>query len=275
MIYTGDARSVLKDLMFNVQVDCIVTSPPYWDMRNYDNSEQLGREETLEEYITNLFDIFYDAYYCLKDTGTLWVNIGDKYIDGELSGIPWKLADRLKAKYYFKQDIIWYKPNAMPAGGTALKKCTPSHEHILFFTKERTDYYFDVEAIKEKAVTRRRSGSTFGGTKYGEEVHRKYSGREYIETGYRRKRDVWAIPTHSTGNEHPAPFPEDLPRNCILAGCPPGGCVLDMFCGSGTTGKAAYDLGRRFIGIELNPEYAAYAEKRIGTFKQATLPEAE
>lgn len=141
MIYTGDARDIMKDLMFKIQVDCIVTSPPYWNMRNYDNPKQLGCEKTLEEYITNLSELFEMAEYCLKDTGTLWINIGDKYKDGELLNIPWLLADKLKSTYYFKQDIIWYKPNAMPIGYT-FSRCTPSHEHILLFTKEKKRVLF-------------------------------------------------------------------------------------------------------------------------------------
>lgn len=272
MILEGDCRKVLKTLQPD-SVDCIVTSPPYFQMRDYAHPDQIGGEDTCEEYLAQLLSVFSVAKDILKDSGTMWINIGDKYHDCQLVGIPWLFAFLMKANgWVLRQDIIWNKPNAMPAGGTARNKCTPSHEHIFLFTKHRTKYHFNLDAIKEKS-TGKGKGSIFGGNKYGEDIHGKYTSNSYVPTGFRSKRDVWSIPTQHYSGAHFATFPEELPRTCILAGCPEGGVVLDPFCGSGTTGKVAYDLGRSFIGIELNPEYAMLAEQRIGGHIQSQLTE--
>lgn len=270
MILTGDARNILPTLPPN-SVDCIVTSPPYFQMRDYDHPDQIGGEETYQDYLSSLIHVFLLCKNTLKETGTMWINIGDKYLNQQLVGLPWLLALSLQeAGWILRQDIIWSKPNAIPAGGTALNKCTPSHEHIFLLTKRPSEYHFDIEAIKEKA-TGKGGGSVFGGKKYGEDMNRKFESNLYHPTGYRCKRDVWSIPTQPYSGAHFATFPEELPRTCILAGCPEGGVVLDPFCGSGTTGKVAYDLGRSFVGIELNPEYVKLAEQRVGTHIQSKL----
>lgn len=271
MILTGDSREVLPTLPAN-SVDCIVTSPPYFQMRDYEHPDQIGGEETYQAYLSSLIHVFSLCRRILKDTGTLWVNIGDKYLNQQLIGLPWLLALTLQQNgWILRQDIIWHKPNAIPAGGTAQNKCTPSHEHIFLLTKQPSGYFFNIEAIKEKATGKRGGGSVFGGKKYSEDMNRKYESNPYHPTGYRCKRDVWSIPTQPYPGAHIAPFPEELPQTCILAGCPKEGVVLDPFCGSGTTGKVAYDLGRSFIGIELNPEYAKLAEQRVGTHIQSKL----
>lgn len=270
MILSGDCRKVLTQLTPN-SVDCIVTSPPYFQMRDYEHPDQIGREETYQEYLSSLIHVFLLCKPILKDTGTMWVNIGDKYLNQQLIGLPWLLAFSLQMNgWVLRQDIIWHKSNAIPAGGTALTKCTPSHEHIFLLTKQPSGYYFNNEAIKEKAAGKG-AGSVFGGKKYGEDMNRKYESNPYRPTGYRCKRDVWSIPTQPYAGAHFATFPEELPLTCILAGCPVDGVVLDPFCGSGTTGKAAYDSGRSFIGIELNPEYAKLAEQRVGNHIQSKL----
>lgn len=270
MIIIGDCREVLSTLE-DESVDCIVTSPPYYLKRDYGHDLQIGAESTWEEYLETLTKVFVEARRILKPEGTIWINIADVYIDGQLIGIPHRLAFALQCKgFFFRQDIIWHKPNAMPAGGTALNRCTPSHEHILFFTKHRSHYHFNINAIMERA-SGKGEGAIFGGKKYGEEVNHYYESNPYHPTGYRCKRDVWSIPTQSYSGAHFATFPEELPRTCILAGCPEGGRVLDMFSGSGTTGKVAYDLGRQFIGIELNPEYAELSRKRCGGHIQSRL----
>lgn len=271
MIITGDCREVLKTVPAN-SVDCIITSPPYFQMRDYASPGQIGGEDSYQEYLLALLDVFGLCKDILKDDGTMWINIADKYQDSQLLGIPWSLALSLqKDGWILRQDIIWYKPNVMPAGGTAHNRCTPAHEHIFFFTKRPSGYNFNVDAIKEKANSEKGEGVAFGGKKYDESTSRKYSSNAYHPSGYRCKRDVWSIPTQAYNGPHIAPFPEELPRTCILAGCPEGGTVLDMFCGSGTVGKVAYDLGRKFIGIELNPEYSKLAESRAGKHIQTKL----
>ena len=270
MIIIGDAREHLRTLRQN-SVDCIVTSPPYYHMRDYAHEKQIGIESTPEEYVGSLIDVFSSAYLILKDSGTLWVNITDSYENRNLMGIPWRFALSMKAMgWTLRQEIIWHKPNALPAGGTALNKCTPSHESIYLFTKRPSGYYFNPDRIKERAVGGG-NGSVFGGKKYDETISRKFEPNKYTETGYRMKRDVWSICTQPYTGAHFATFPEELPKTCILAGCPDKGVVLDPFCGSGTTGKVAYDLGCEFIGIELNPEYAELAESRIGKHIQSKL----
>lgn len=301
MIHIGDSRDILKSLEPE-SVDCIVTSPPYYQMRDYGHENQIGAENSWQEYLSALVEVFSLAKDILKEDGTMWINLGDKYsgshngmgsIDKKrllaedqrlnthwksceipernLMGLPWRLAFALQEMgWILRQDIIWHKPNAIPAGGSAPNKCTPAHEYIFLFTKKPTGYYFSTESIKERA-TGNGEGSIFGGKKYDENTSRKFESNPYHVTGYRCKRDVWSICTQGYSGAHFATFPEEIPKTCILAGCPEGGTVLDPFCGSGTTGKVAYDLGREFIGIELNPDYAKLAEQRVGKHIQTKL----
>ena len=270
MIHIGDSRDILKSLEPE-SVDCIVTSPPYYQMRDYGHENQIGAENIWQEYIHALVEVFSLAKDILKEDGTMWVNLGDKYSDSHLMGLPWRLAFALQEMgWILRQDIIWHKPNAMPAGGFAPNKCTPAHEYIFLFTKKPTGYYFSTDSIKERA-TGNGEGSIFGGKKYDENTSRKFESNPYHVTGYRCKRDVWSICTQGYSGAHFATFPEEIPKTCILAGCPECGTVLDPFCGSGTTGKVAYDLGREFIGIELNPDYAKLAEQRVGKHIQTKL----
>ena len=222
---------------------------------------QLGLEETPEEFVENLVKVFREVRRVLCDDGTVWLNLGDSYynyrpgkgqslikqtvsntnqdlpqevarrankIDGlkekDLVGIPWRVAFALQADgWYLRQDIIWHKPNPMPE--SVQDRCTKSHEYIFLLSKN-PKYYFDNEAIKEDA-----------------------------EPEKRNKRSVWTITTKPFKGAHFAVFPPDLIEPCILAGCPKDGVVLDPFMGSGTTGMVAQELGRKWIGCELNPEY--------------------
>lgn len=332
-IVAGDALSVLRRISDNY-IDCCVTSPPYYGLRDYGIEGQLGLEETPQEYIDRLVLIFREVRRTLRPDGTLWINIGDSYSStggkaqphrdakggigkkgtrGEqgyaasaggflrphsigngikkkdLLAIPWTLALALREDgWYLRQDIIWNKPNAMPE--SVKDRCTKSHEYIFLLTKSNK-YYFDFEAIREPAVgfdnrppagsrgaatpnQRRRKGNakTFrGGGAYtggrsfenSGEVERESHGNVKNETGLRNRRSVWNVATQGYAKAHFATFPEKLIEPCILAGCRPGGIVLDPFLGSGTTAVVAEKNDRDFIGVDLNPDYVEMAKQRI------------
>lgn len=298
-IVTGDALNVLRRISDNY-IDCCVTSPPYYDLRDYGTTGQLGLEKTVEEYIYNLIGVFREVRRTLRPDGTLWINIADTYSRNnrmggyvkkkELCLIPYRLMLELqKDGWYVRQDIIWNKPNAMPE--SVKDRCTKSHEYIFLLTKS-DKYYFDYEAIKEPAVgfdnrppagsrgaaapnSRRRKGNakTFrgggaytGGRSFNNsgEVERESHGNSENTTGLRNRRSVWNVATQGYAAAHFATFPEKLIEPCILAGCRPGGIVLDPFLGSGTTAVVAEKNGRDFIGIDINPEYTEMSRQRLG-----------
>lgn len=326
-VITGDALNILKRIADNY-IDCCVTSPPYFGLRDYGVKGQIGLEESPQQYINKLVEVFREVRRTLRPDGTLWLNIGDSYAgsgkgrnkDGlfnekaaniqsygqrkscitktvtsqgakrkDLIGIPWLLAFALREDgWYLRQDIIWYKPNCMPE--SVIDRCTKSHEYIFLLSKS-PKYYFDYEAIQEPAVgfnnippagsngtltpnSRRRKGNakTFrGGGAYtggksfdnNTDAKRASHGNTLNETGLRRKRSVWSVSTVGSKTAHFATFPEKLIEPCILSGCPSGGTVLDPFLGSGTTAISALKNGRNCIGIELNPEYAEMAKRRL------------
>lgn len=325
-ILCGDALERLRTLP-SESVNCCVTSPPYYCLRDYGTAGQIGAEDTPEEYIDRLVEVFREVRRVLRPDGTLWLVIGDSYAgswhgrnaDGtpgtggykhiskgsrqgvvpkrkdtckakDLIGIPWMLAFALRADgWYLRQDIIWQKPNCMPE--SVRDRCTKSHEYVFLLSK-KAHYFFDAEKISEPIAgsstkrylqnierqrgSDRQPGKTngtmkaalprFGGEKYGENdatETRTKSGNVYIPTLRRNKRDVWTIATAGYKGAHLAVFPEKLVTPCILAGCPEGGCVLDPFAGSGTTGAVAKKLRRHFIGIEISTEYHALAVNRI------------
>lgn len=325
-VYQGDALQVLRHLPTGC-VDCCVTSPPYYLLRDYGVQGQIGLEETPEDYIARLVDVFTEVRRVLKGRGTLWLNMGDSYVGSmkgaakwaenamnykqgtnrgmlgaratvkrlkgykskDLLGIPWMLAFALRESgWYLRQDIIYNKSNPMPE--SVRDRFTKSHEY-LFLMSKRKRYYFDAETVKEPAVgfdvspggstatlgnpqSRRRKGNTptfRGGGAYTDSRSFDNSGvktrdsRGNVEnaTGLRNRRDVWTITPDKCHKNLFATFPVELVRPCILAGCPPDGLVLDPFMGSGTTGVAARLLGRDYIGIELNPDYAEMARRRI------------
>ena len=297
-IITGNAIEVLKELP-DCSADCCITSPPYLGLRDYGVSGQLGLENSVEAYINRLTDIFREVRRVLKNDGTLWLNIGDSYVSSnseysnckrkDLIGAPWLLAFALRNDgWYLRQDIIWEKPNAMPE--SVKDRCTKSHEYIFLFSKQ-SKYYFDYEAIKEPAVgfnniapagskgtlrpnSRLRKGNsrTFrGGGVYTKgqsfnnsaEIMRESHGNNENMTGLRNKRSVWTVATQGYKEAHFATFPEKLIEPCVLAGSRDGGIILDPFIGSGTTAVVAKKHNRGFIGIELNPDYAEMARRRL------------
>lgn len=273
-IINGDSRHVLDTLPAD-SLDCIVTSPPYYGQRDYGHIDQVGIESSPEKYIEHLVKIFASARRVLKPTGTLWLNLGDKYIGGELCGLPWRVALALKQSGWFlRSDIIWHKPNAMPSSVTT--RLTTDHEYIFFFTKSAS-YYYDADAIREPHVTfsetsRMRGGRNHfgkaGGTpelgknKGNQNLHHGRWDQAFHEKG-RNKRTVWNIPLSKFREAHFAVFPEKLIEPCIQAGCPKDGIVLDPFLGSGTTGIVSLKNGRKFLGIDISSEYCDMAAKRI------------
>jgi site-specific DNA-methyltransferase (adenine-specific) len=256
-------------------VDMVVTSPPYFRQRDYSGEDQLGLEETPEAYIGKLVDVFRECRRTLKDSGSLWLVIGDKYLDGEQLGMPWRVALALKADgWVLRSDIIWHKPNAMPS---AVKtRPTVDHEYVFFFTKS-PDYYYDADAIREPHVTFTEKSRMRGGRNHffrpgGTPEQGKNKGNPNLHHGRwdqafhpkgRNKRTVWSISLSKFREAHFAVFPEPLVETCILAGCPDGGVVLDPFLGSGTTAVVAKRLGRKYIGIDCVAEYCEMARRRL------------
>ena len=345
-------------------IDCCVTSPPYWGLRDYGHDEQIGMEETPDKFVETLVEVFAEVKRILKPEGTLWLNLGDTYSahkdcksvsdslrkggrseeanviekgksnsrnsktlksvglkNKDLIGVPWAVAFALRSNgWWLRQDIIWHKPNPMPESVT--DRCTKSHEYIFLMSKS-AKYYFDSEAIQEEATGYDGRKDTFfkGSTKYlngfapegtseqtlakkGHERWRKkstfgnrdgelnglHSGNEWTpkrknegtnhggngtgfqdHSGYsnlenpyiRNKRSVWTVNTKPYADAHFATFPEKLIEDCIKAGCPKDGIVLDPFMGAGTTAVVARKLGRNFTGFELNPKYLKIAENRL------------
>lgn len=257
MLIIGDAKLVLQRVPDGV-VQCCVTSPPYWSLRNYHIAGQIGLEPSLDDYIGNLVEVFEEVYRVLRNDGTLWLNIGDSYTSGgrkwrapdkknpvramdvrpptpkglkakDLIGVPWRLAFALQqAGWYLRADTIWHKPNCQPE--SVKDRPTRSHEYLFLFSKSER-YLYNHEAVRGP------------------------NGRN--------ARTVWDINTKAYPDAHFATFPPELVQPCIELGSQEGDLILDPFIGSGTTGYVALNLDRRFLGIELNPEYIRLAENRL------------
>jgi len=283
MIIFGDCREKLKELEPE-SVQMCVTSPPYWGLRDYGHDDQLGLEETPEEYTANMVEVFSEVKRVLKDDGTLWLNLGDSYASTkvgntetiknpnvvtksftkklppnlkpkDLVGIPFRVAFALQADgWYLRQDIIWHKPNPMPESVT--DRCTKSHEYIFLLSKS-AKYFYDADAIKEDAISKFNGGGNKG--RIGKEG---WIGHTENLDMTRNKRSVWTVTTKPYSEAHFAVFPEKLIEPCIQAGSKVGDIVLDPFFGSGTTGEVSERFGRDYIGIELNEDYKSLQHKR-------------
>ena len=295
-IIEGDCIQKMKELP-EKSINTCVTSPPYYALRNYQMDGQVGVEESPDDYVQKIVQVFREVRRVLKDDGTIWINLGDSYAGSggagnqfdqienglspykqtgspkdiglkpkDLIGIPWRVAFALQADgWYLRSDIIWHKPNPMPE--SVKDRPTKSHEYIFLMSKNRT-YYYDQESIKtpvkqenmKGTTTHKRSTKDWGdGT--GVKTHNGFD-KSYDMAN---KRDVWTVPTDKFEGQHFATFPKELIKPCILAGCPEGGTVLDPFNGSGTTCIVSLQNNRKYIGIELNPEYCIIAHKRIST----------
>lgn len=256
-IFEGDALAVLSRLP-QKRFQCIVTSPPYWGLRDYAIEDQVGLEPTLPQFINSLRGIFREANRVLRDDGVLWLNIGDGYTSGnrgwrapdkknraramavrpdtpkglkpkDLLGIPWRLALALQEDgWYLRADIIWNKPNAMPE--SVKDRPTRAHEYLFMFSKSQR-YYYDRNAVAEP------------------------NGRNL--------RSVWNLHTKGFPGAHFATFPPALVEPCVRSSTKPGDFVLDPFFGSGTVGLVAQELDRQYVGVELNPSYVAMAANRL------------
>lgn len=268
-VLQGDALAILPTLPAE-SVQCVVTSPPYWQLRDYGVPSQIGLEPTPEQYVDDLVAIFAEVRRVLRKDGTLWLNLGDSHVarpgqgaifdtmtlnrakrrprghgrwgagskhapglkPKDLVGIPWQVAFALRAAgWWLRAEIIWAKPNPMPESVT--DRPTRAHEQV-FLLSRSARYFYDADAVAEPATSRSRN-----------------------------LRSIWTIPTEAFHDEHFATFPKRLVEPCVKAGSRPGDVVLDPFAGSGTTGLVALRLGRSFVGIELNPTYAEMARRRI------------
>lgn len=256
-IVHGDALTVLRRLLSD-SVQCVVTSPPYWGLRDYNDPDQIGLTETLPQYINRLVEIFAETRRVLREDGVLWLNLGDAFTSGnrgwrapdrknraramsvrpttpeglkskDLIGIPWRLALALQDDgWYLRTDIIWNKPNAMPE--SVRDRPNRSHEYLFMLTKNER-YFYDREAVAEP------------------------NGRNL--------RSVWHVNTRPYPGAHFATFPPALIEPCIHSSTRPGDFVLDPFFGSGTVGLVADDLGRKYVGVELNRDYIDIAAERL------------
>jgi DNA modification methylase len=274
-IVHGEALSVLQTWPSDL-VDCIVTSPPYWQQRDYrGKSEQVGREATPADYVQRLTAIFAECRRVMKKTGTLWLVIGDKYEGGGQLGLPWRVALALiDDGWILRADCIWHKPNAMPS--STKSRPTIDHEYVFFFTQSK-NYHYDQDAIREPHVTfsensQMRGGRGHFGVRGGTPEAGKNGGTTNLHDGRwdqafhplgRNKRTVWSIPLSKFRDAHFAVFPESLVETCILAGCPTGGLVLDPFVGSGTVPLVARRLKRSYLGIDCVAEYCQMARRRL------------
>ena len=262
-ILTGDNRTVLQSLQAE-SIQCCVTSPPYWGLRDYDHPAQIGAEPSPEQYVENLLEVFREVRRVLRNDGTIWLNVGDGYArnggdgncgpnarvgntkkliqkrnckvpevwglkDRDLMGLPWRVAFAMQADgWILRSRIVWIKKTAMPE--SVKNRPTNATEEVFLFSKRPT-YYYDCNGVRE-------------------------------ETGA-NLRNYWRLGPDTSGNGHPAAFPRELVRRCVLLATRPGDAVLDPFGGSGTTGAVALEEGRRAVLVELNPKYNDLAKKRV------------
>jgi DNA modification methylase len=290
----GDCRAILPTLAAG-SIDCVVTSPPYFGLRDYGVAGQIGLEATPEAFVAEMVAVFREVCRVLKDEGTVWLNLGDSYAGGsggdrtiagdgrvnggkarsrnpvsslkpkDLLGIPWRVAFALQADgWYLRSDIIWAKPNPMPESVT--DRPTSAYEHVFLLAKQPR-YFYDAEAVKEDitggAHPRRKDSERCPPKGADPNDNRPGTWRDTYLPNSRNLRNVWTIASAPFAEAHFATFPPALAERCIKAGCPAGGVVLDPFAGAGTVGLVADRLGRDAVLIELNPTYVAMSRERI------------
>ena len=263
MLLCGDAEQALQTLPER-SVQTVLTSPPYWSLRDYGVAEQIGRDDSLDAYVCSIVSAFEQVKRVLRDDGTVWLNVGDSYTSGnrryrapdrknraramsvrpptpeglkpkDLIGVPWRLALALQdAGWWVRAEVIWSKPNAHPE--SVRDRPTKAHETIFLLSKSQ-DYYYDIDAVKGPRG--------------------------------RRLRSVWEIPTeplqrpNGDTDDHPAMMPLSLARRCIAITSQTDSVVLDPYAGSGTTLLAADELNRRWVGIELKRAFVDLIERRM------------
>lgn len=273
-ILCGDALTLSRALP-TACVDTVVTSPPYFQQRDYGSELQIGQEDTPAQYVAKLAVLFAELKRVVKPTGTAWIVIGDKYDRGELLGMPWRVCFALKeAGWILRSDCIWHKPNAMPSA--VKNRPTIDHEYIFFFSNSR-DYFYNADAIREPHVTFSENSKMKGGRGHFGKINGtpeagKNGGDSNLHAGRwdqafhpqgRNKRTVWSIPLSKFRDAHFAVYPQSLVETCIQASCPPAGLVLDPFSGAGTTAVTAQSLGRDFVGFDCGAKYCQIARDRI------------
>jgi DNA modification methylase len=304
-ILQGDCLAVLKTLPANL-VQCCVTSPPYYCLRDYGVAGQIGLEETPQAYIDKVVQVFREVRRVLKDDGVLWLNLGDSYANDQqwgghssgkhrkelhtimrprrFTGLPGKNLLMIPARvaialqedgWILRQDCIWHKPNCMPESVT--DRPTTAHEHIFLFAKCGR-YFYNAEAIRETGKAWTGLAGTFARA-HGKNtrlslpgqmpVSHRASREDRVPPGH-NKRSVWTVISQPYPEAHFATMPPKLVEPCILAGSHPGDIILDPFCGAGTVPMVALQHHRSYLGIELNPAYIAMANKRLATV-QPTL----
>lgn len=250
MIIHGDSSIELDKLPIS-SVQCLITSPPYYNQRNYNSESEIGHEKTPELFVNRLVSVLRQCKSCMKPDGTVWVNIGDTYRDFSALGIPWRFAIAFSRHgFYLRQEIIWNKTRCRPENVT--NRCTISHEPIFMFSLTK-DYQFNPEAIREKNSPTSKTGGRFNlNYKYGESQFKKGS---VTPRNGRNKRSVWNIAASKGTSKHPAPFPKELVETILLASTNEGDTVLDPFAGSGTVGIVARKMKRDFILIDSNKQF--------------------
>ena len=292
-IYVGDNVETLKTLP-DESVDMCITSPPYYNLRDYKNDDQLGSEPTVTDFVDGLIEVFNEIYRVMKPTGSCWVNIGDTYSDKKSLQVPSRFEIAMSdAGWSLRNEIIWNKPNPQPI--SSKDRFWSNHEKIFWFVKKTKGYYFDRNPIqvpqveisvrrmfsnnnlskrKDAGATEKEGFSLSSGSQdkhYARmreslNIEKDFNYDELVASGNCPTRpmfSVWDISTTSYKGAHFAVYPPELIERPILSTCPLDGIVIDPFMGSGTTAVVARNNGRKYIGCELNPEYAALSEKRI------------